>query len=707
MKGSKTSTDTSTTHSNASNLNASNIAINTDTSTPTSTTISGSNVIATDTLNITTHDLIVQASKDTTSSNSDSKQINGSVSLSVYGGGASGASLGYGENHANSESETNHNSNLNANTMNINVANDANFKGATVRADDTLNLTVGNNLNVESVRDSSTSASHGMNASLGVSAGGNNTALSGANASIGSNNSRSSEKQTVLTSLTGDSVNITVGENTNLKGSLIAAGGTDATGVFQDNKNLNLSTKTLTFENSTNTKSSNSSGFGIGAGVNPQGDISSVSTQLSTGTTYERTKTLATLGQGNVNITDQANSDDLARLNTDTTQVDKSLFKTDTGTSVSATLDTRLLTSEGRAQIAADAKKAKEHGEDIANGVITVATNDKIDITNIVETVRDNTSTTKLKDYLTQTKEGEQILKGLQADPQSQEYHDAQIAANQKLQEFRGLEVEKAVYYDAKATTNEKLKDTTSYDAKTDTLTQKDTQGATITKGDSTGTILLDVSGNAQNLSSKQNDTVASGHEVGEEKYLQNGYGTFFTDSYDTKEAMNDTYGAYYAQRLNEATNGGISDVPYATNTNTPSITTGTNIANGMIIPENGVEYRQVNYDPWMNVALGTNPQPDFKPLKKAYINTLKATNYGAIALSVGAATSPDTDVVWAFPAAVVGLSTEFLLYLAGEKKNPETYVRQGMIDAIPAEGGKATMIKEAAKQVVEITQNK
>ena len=31
----------------------------------------------------------------------------------MYGGGASGASLGYGENHATSESETNHNSNLN------------------------------------------------------------------------------------------------------------------------------------------------------------------------------------------------------------------------------------------------------------------------------------------------------------------------------------------------------------------------------------------------------------------------------------------------------------------------------------------------------------------------------------------------------------------------------------------------------------------
>lgn len=62
-----------------------------------------------------------------------------------------------------------------------------------------------------------------------------------------------------------------------------------------------------------------------------------------------------------------------------------------------------------------------EHAQDIANGVITVATNEKIDITNLVDTVRDNTSATKLKDYLTQTKDGQQILAGLQADPASQE----------------------------------------------------------------------------------------------------------------------------------------------------------------------------------------------------------------------------------------------------------------------------------------------
>ncbi len=395
--------------------------------------------------------------------------------------------------------------------------------------------------------------------------------------------------KTVLTSLTGNNVNITTGNETHIKGSLVAAGDKDANGVFRDNNNLNLSTKTLTFENLANTKSSNSTGLGIGAGVNSQGGVSSVSAQISTGTSYERTKTLATLGNGNITITDTTNSDEMERLNRDTTNITKALVKTSTGTSASGTLDTRLLTEAGRAQIAKDATTAKEHTQDIANGIITVATKDTINITNLVDKVRDNISATKLKDYLTQTPQGQQVLEGLKADPQSQEYHDAQIAANQKLQEFRGLEVEKVVYYDAKATTNEALKDKTIYNIQTDT------QGATITKGDNIGTILLDASGNALNLSSKQTDTIASGHEVGEVTYLQNGYGLFFTDSYDTKEAMNDAYGTYYAQRLNEATSGAIHDIPYPTNTNTPFIQLGTNTANGIIIPDNGVEYRKVN----------------------------------------------------------------------------------------------------------------
>ena len=94
---------------------------------------------------------------------------------------------------------------------------------------------------------------------------------------------------------TGDNVNITIGEETHIKGALIAAGSTDENGVFQDkkvngeareaalgHKNLNLSTKTLTFENSTNTNYSSNSSMSIGINGNKD-KVTSASTSFSTG----------------------------------------------------------------------------------------------------------------------------------------------------------------------------------------------------------------------------------------------------------------------------------------------------------------------------------------------------------------------------------------------------------------------------------------
>lgn len=78
--------------------------------------------------------------------------------------------LGYGEGHQSSDSTTNTNSNLLAKNINIETTNDASFKGATVKADDTLNLKVGGDLSVESQRDSSSSNSNGFNVSVSVSA---------------------------------------------------------------------------------------------------------------------------------------------------------------------------------------------------------------------------------------------------------------------------------------------------------------------------------------------------------------------------------------------------------------------------------------------------------------------------------------------------------------------------------------------------------
>ncbi|WP_198926648.1 hemagglutinin repeat-containing protein, partial [Campylobacter pinnipediorum] len=119
----------------------------------TNTIIKGSNVVAKDELNINTHNLDISASNDFGSTNKNTKSTNGSVNFTMYGGGRGSALLGYGQSRYDSSSSTFNNSNLKSNNINIDVVNDALFKGATLRANDTLNLNVGNNLDVISLQD--------------------------------------------------------------------------------------------------------------------------------------------------------------------------------------------------------------------------------------------------------------------------------------------------------------------------------------------------------------------------------------------------------------------------------------------------------------------------------------------------------------------------------------------------------------------------
>jgi len=401
MKGSQLLSDAGYTKSLASSIYGNDIIIKTNTATDTTTTISGSNVVAENDLSITTHDLHVKSSVDTATSKQDTKDLSGTLSMTMYGGGSGlGATVGYGEGHQSSDSTTNTNSNLIAKNINIETSNDASFKGATVKADDTLNLKVGGDLSVESQRDSSSSNSNGFNVSASASLGSdkdytanekeyankkeyykaqdnlNNTVgartgdgLGSTGASYGANAGNSQGKQTVLTSLTGDKVNVDVENNTNVKGALIAAGKTDEQGTFEDNGNLNLSTGTLTFANSTNSQYSSSNSYSVGTNIgygntkDPKPDatdnksdthVNSSSLSLSNEMGYSSSKTLATVGEGTLHVKDTENSDDLERLNRDTSKVNKDLYSGSVGTSVTATLDHRLLSEDGWKLIAQD-----------------------------------------------------------------------------------------------------------------------------------------------------------------------------------------------------------------------------------------------------------------------------------------------------------------------------------------------------------------
>lgn len=273
----------------------------------------------------------------------------------MYGGGGGTAGLGYGKSNSSSDTLINNNSQLLANNMDINVSNDANFVGANVRANDTLNLNVGNNLNIESLRDeySSNSKEFNVNAGLGFGSAGaavNRTPsldvgkVSSVNGGFSVNNGVTQTKQTVLSSVTANNLNVNVGENTNLKGSLLASGNYDENGNFVDNKNLNLSTNTLTFSNLSNSSFSSNQSLGLNLNYNlsstkivnqkeetQQGGISSVGYNSSTRLDVNVSKTLATLGQGNITIKYKENSDDLTKLNTDTENINKDLYSSSTG----------------------------------------------------------------------------------------------------------------------------------------------------------------------------------------------------------------------------------------------------------------------------------------------------------------------------------------------------------------------------------------
>jgi filamentous hemagglutinin len=365
VEGSKTKTESSSQSAVASNLNASNIKIKTSKDINTKVDISGSSLEAEENIDISTKDLIVTSSQDTTNSTIDNKNINGSISISMYGGGGPSVNLGVGKSTQTSESIKHNNSNLKANNITLDVANDATFKGSSVTASNSLDVTIGNNLTVESVRDISKTRSKSSN--VGISAG--SSGVSGANA--GFSKSNSTTKQTVLSSLTGNKVDIKVGNETALKASLIAAGQKDENGNFIDNNNLNLETKTLIVENLSNANY----GKALGASAGRSG--SNVSLGFNNSLRASKTKTLATIGQGNINITDKENSEELAYVNRDTKNNIKEIYSTSTGTSVDVTIDTRLFTKDGRKDIAEDLKISSK----ITDSIEKIAKSDNLGIT--------------------------------------------------------------------------------------------------------------------------------------------------------------------------------------------------------------------------------------------------------------------------------------------------------------------------------------
>ncbi|MCG9781292.1 hemagglutinin repeat-containing protein [Vibrio brasiliensis] len=354
------------------------------------------------------------------------------------------------------------------------------MKGATVAANDSLTVDVGGDLNVASVQDRHSSSQKGMGISGGLSLSGGQTAdgngalpegtlnslkgagnLTGASGGFNTSNGRTRAKQTVLTSLnSGGSADITVANNTDVKGALIAT--TDENG--QDSEKLNLTTGTLTYADLSNTSynQNGSMGLNTSVGVNDSeldSTNNSTSVQYKNTSGYSKSKTLATIGQGQLTIADSENSDSTTSLNRDTEHTDKDLFTVDRKQGdIDVTVDHRVLTEDGRKAIAKDVETTHEAGQDVYRAAETYVNSDNMDLFDFGKSVSDNRKVTELKNELLSSQEGLDLLNDLKStDPDK--VLAAQAEISKKSQEKYGLEPEQVNFYDADKTTSIAMQD--------------------------------------------------------------------------------------------------------------------------------------------------------------------------------------------------------------------------------------------------------
>ena len=261
------------TSSNKSSLNAKHININSTKD----ISITGSDLASKEDMSLNSNNLNINSSEDSLKYKSNTKSLTTGFGFTFYGANSSSLELGTNSLKQSEQSLTNNNSHLySAKDMNINTANDATIKGANLRADERLNLKVGNNLSLESVRDKYAYNERGYSVGVGIGfssdkspnssfANPSSTKATSTNANFSRSSSNTITKQTVLSSITANELNVEVGKNTHLKGSLLAAGEYDKDNTFIDNHNLNLKTNTLSYENLSNTSYNKGSSLSIGA----------------------------------------------------------------------------------------------------------------------------------------------------------------------------------------------------------------------------------------------------------------------------------------------------------------------------------------------------------------------------------------------------------------------------------------------------------
>ncbi|HTF98932.1 MAG TPA: hemagglutinin repeat-containing protein [Cellvibrio sp.] len=273
------------------------------------------------------NDVTIKAGQGYTTSQLDEEHLSAGAGIN-FGSNGIGftAYVGAGENDLDREYVNHRNSHITAkDTLTVVSGNDTTLSGANLLASD-LNMDVGNNLHAESLQDTGSVDGKRWDASGSITVG---AGVSGG-ASVGYGETDGSRAWvTEQTSLIGtESVNINVGNHTQVDGALIANIKDDGS----DGGNLNLDTRTLAFKDlqDHDKEESNYLSIGFSTGGNPGANANTGASPDSEdsswkveGSHYELDReqtTRATIGQGNVTVREDAEtgSDSTTGLNRDT-----------------------------------------------------------------------------------------------------------------------------------------------------------------------------------------------------------------------------------------------------------------------------------------------------------------------------------------------------------------------------------------------------
>ncbi|MGD8840412.1 MAG: hemagglutinin repeat-containing protein [Gammaproteobacteria bacterium] len=330
--------------SRAANLTAREIAI----ASGETARLRGSNLLADDRIDIAAGDIDVEAGVDASRGEQRRQHVDLTYKWDLLGADSSmdpedlGGSLSGDGSRSDRDAVGHVQSQVRAANIRLEASGDTRVAGAEIVADETLEVSSGD-LRVESVQDTNYSDSR----SLGLS-------HSGAGSGIDAAKTEAETLRTQTTWLGGQSVDIRVSHHTDIRGAVIAA--TDAEGV--DNSQLSLATETLTASSLINSNDDTKHSTSLQAG-----EFSSL--DYEDDRSNETTKSLATLGSGDIRVADTEGSD-TRFLNTDIENTEVAIYDIESHQGLSGELDTRLLTEDGRNRIAEDWLKTRIIGNTIS-----------------------------------------------------------------------------------------------------------------------------------------------------------------------------------------------------------------------------------------------------------------------------------------------------------------------------------------------------